>query len=104
MNKAVYQVTMSTDGKHTVTVTIEDPAGTRAALAWAQATHAQLLQQETEMDELLAEAEHELDGSPPKCVVHHVPMVRVQGQKGPFWSCHQKNADGSWCSYKPTDR
>ena len=33
---------MSTDGIHKVVVTIDDPGGTDAALAWAQATHYKL--------------------------------------------------------------
>jgi hypothetical protein len=37
----------------------------------------------------------------PICGIHSTPMVQVQGKHGPFWSCHEKNVDGSWCSYKP---
>ena len=33
-----------------------------------------------------------------------VPMVKVNGRRGPFWSCHEKNSDGSWCSYRPKER
>lgn len=28
-------------------------------------------------------------------------MKSRKGQYGDFWSCGQKNADGSWCKYKP---
>ena len=37
----------------------------------------------------------------PICAIHHVPMARVKGKYGYFWSCHERNADGSFCSYKP---
>src|SRR5205085_8898934 len=37
----------------------------------------------------------------PFCGVHSTPMTQVQGKHGPFWSCHQRNPDGSWCSFKP---
>jgi len=28
-------------------------------------------------------------------------MVKQRGKYGTFWSCHERNADGSFCSYKP---
>ena len=37
----------------------------------------------------------------PMCAIHHVAMVWQRGRRGFFWSCHQKNADGSFCSYRP---
>ncbi len=40
----------------------------------------------------------------PICGVHDLPMVWQKGKAGFFWSCHQKNSDGSWCSYKPDGR
>ena len=38
---------------------------------------------------------------PPTCAIHNKAMVSVNGKKGPFWSCHEKLQDGSWCPYKP---
>jgi hypothetical protein len=44
--------------------------------------------------------DRELGAEPPECAVHHTPMVWVEkGKRGPFWSCRQKNEDGSWCSF-----
>jgi hypothetical protein len=40
----------------------------------------------------------------PICEVHKLPMTLMHGRRGDFWSCHEKNADGSWCSYKPHGR
>ena len=95
MNRTTYEITMSTDGTHKVTVTVEDPGGIDAALAYAQGTYAKLMQPgRLSLAEPVGEA-------PPQCGVHRIAMVLVQGKKGPFWSCHQKNIDGSWCSYKP---
>jgi len=37
----------------------------------------------------------------PVCQWHKVPMVEVQGKRGPFWSCHQRNRDGSFCRFRP---
>lgn len=86
---------MSTDGTHNVTVTVEDPGDIDAALAYAQGTYAKLMS----ADKL--PRIRPTNDTPPECGVHHIAMVLVQGKKGPFWSCHQKNFDGSWCSYKP---
>jgi hypothetical protein len=82
-----------------VTVTIEDPAGTDAALAWAQATHAKLLRADRPSD---VPRDDSLEA--PECAIHHVAMVRVQGKLEPFWSCHQKNSDGSGCNYRPNQQ
>ena len=53
----------------------------------------------------IAEVENELLHQPgketPICGVHNVPMVEVKGKHGPFWSCHVRNEDGTFCSYKP---
>jgi len=88
---------MSTDGNHKVTVTIEDPGGTDAALAWAKATYAKLIRTNNAST---APSPEDVD-EPPICAVHQLPMARMNGRLGPFWSCHEKNLDGSWCSYKP---
>ena len=98
INKPIYQIEMSTDGVHKVTVTIEDPAGTDAALAWANATYAKLLRNGTLKP---PDAPFAPEDAAPQCAIHHQPMVKVQGKLGEFWSCHQKNADGSWCNYRP---
>lgn len=57
---------------------------------------------QTNLGRLLDQLKQELPETPPVCDVHKVPMVQVKGKSGSFfWSCHQKNADGTWCSYKP---
>jgi hypothetical protein len=43
------------------------------------------------------------DAEPPVCAIHMVPMVLMHGRRGDFWSCHEKNSDGSWCTYKPSE-
>src|SRR5712691_10892503 len=101
ISKSLYQIEMSTDGKHKVVIKIEDPAGTDAALAWARATYAKLLR-----DDDLAASQSQAkstesvidDDDPPMCGVHDVEMILVRGRKGPFWCCHEKNDDGSWCT------
>jgi len=102
MNKNTYQIEMSSRGDHKVTVVIEDPNGTDAALAWASATYAKLLRDagsdyhRSQIDNAVPEQ------LVPNCQIHHHPMVQVLGRHGSFWSCHQKNQDGSWCSYRPS--
>ncbi len=48
------------------------------------------------------EHEEDLEQEPPTCEVHQLPMVRVEGRRGAFWSCHQRMPDGSFCSYRPS--
>ena len=102
---------LSVDGKHSVSVQGDDPAAVTEALVWAKKTWGQLVRLPGKGLQPLTSGEGEGNdqtvGSPPDeeqppvCAVHDVPMVRVQGRKGAFWSCHQKNPDGSWCSFKP---
>ena len=37
----------------------------------------------------------------PVCAVHQKPMVLQQGNRGPFWSCHERNADRRRSAYRP---
>jgi len=43
----------------------------------------------------------------PICAVHHNPMVWREGNNAQtgrhyaFWACPEKNADGSFCKYRP---
>ena len=94
MNRTLYEVTMSTDGNHKVTVRIEDPGGIDAALAWAKATYAKLMNSQP------SPADGNGLEEAPVCAFHRIPMVHMSGRKGPFWSCHEKNLDGSWCNYR----
>lgn len=41
------------------------------------------------------------DESAPVCEFHQVPMTWQDSAYGRFWSCHRRNPDGSWCSYRP---
>ncbi len=100
ISQTTYQVTLSMNGNHTVTVTTDNQAETQLAIAWARATFDRLLGAYGNSVEQARNEEKSKEGSP-ICAVHQVPMVRVKGRRGGFWSCHQKNADGSWCTYKP---
>jgi hypothetical protein len=107
-------VNLSVDGKHSVSVQSDDPAAVTEGLIWAKKTWGQLVRLPGKSFQSPAsggaEKIHEAVGStptktePPVCPVHNLPMVRVEGRKGSFWSCHQKSPDGSWCSYKPDSR
>lgn len=48
----------------------------------------------------IAEPARQPDNAP-VCPFHDRPMILMQGRLGPFWSCHQKTEDGTWCDYKP---
>jgi hypothetical protein len=90
----------------------DDPAAVTEALVWAKKTHEQLGRlpikpfqplSNGDMDPLQQSARISSDSdTPPICAIHNLPMVKVQGKRGEFWSCHEKMADGSWCSYRPS--
>jgi hypothetical protein len=97
-------VNLSVEGKHSVSVQSDDPAAVTEALIWAKKTWGQLVRlpgkgvPSLTSDESVRSSD---DAEPPICAVHNLPMVKVQGKKGAFWSCHQKNEDQTWCTYKP---
>lgn len=37
----------------------------------------------------------------PICPGHQVEMIKRHGRNGDFWSCNQRNDDGTWCRYRP---
>ena len=98
------------DGKHSVSIESDDPAAVTEGLVWARKTWGQLvrlpgkgvqaLSEERLQQSDQAAASASDDEEHPICTIHNMSMVRVNGRKGPFWSCHEKLADGSWCSYK----
>ena len=97
-----FQVILSSDGKHTVIATTDQMPNSETALAWATATYDSLVKRYG----LKYEQYHKANGngnaeSVPMCGVHNTPMAKVNGKHGEFWSCHQRNADESYCSYKP---
>jgi hypothetical protein len=107
MSKVIYEVTFSDTNTHSVCVKSDDPLALQDALPLAKQLQAELSQ----------ESGHPESGTPapkqsplpsidvqsqaPQCGIHSTAMTQVQGKHGLFWSCHQKNFDGSWCSYRP---
>lgn len=97
MAQTTYQVTLSSIGAHGVTVTSDDPEAVKAALHWAKGIYDRL----PGLDQPKQEESQEEQGEAPICAVHRVPMVWQKGRRGFFWSCHERNADKSFCSYRP---
>jgi hypothetical protein len=103
MATITYQVTIGTGGKPTVSVTSDDPTAARDAIPWLAQTYATLLKDAKAVPSpatTLTVPSGETKESP-VCQIHGKRMIRMTGRKGPFWSCHEKMADGSWCSFKP---
>src|SRR5215210_6112596 len=104
MSKVIYEVTLSPDGKHCVSVKSDDPNSLKDALPLAMKIQEKLLQVEgsatspTPVNQ--PGPQPQAQPPAPLCGVHSTPMTQVQGKRGSFWSCHKKNLDGSWCSYK----
>ena len=119
MPNTKYQVNLCVDGKHSVSVQGDDPAAVTEGLLWAKKTWGQLVRLPGKSFQTLPQdgsgptdqaatpdGPHQDQASDPAeespiCAVHQVPLVRVNGRKGPFWSCHEKMTDGAWCMFKP---
>ena len=105
MANTTYQITLAVDGRHTVTVTTDDVADTTAALTCGRALYEALVKRYGVPEPSQAVSADAADGGrteAPMCAVHAVLMVRMQGKRGPFWSCHARMDDGNFCSYRPT--
>lgn len=101
MAQTTYQVILSTDGKHTVIVSSDDPVGIKAAGAWAKSAYAELVNRYgPKSAPKQAQPDEDQIEEAPICQVHQVPMIQVNGRKGPFWSCHERVGNG-WCTYRP---
>ena len=80
-----------------VDVAGDDPEAVKAALRWAKGICERL----EGLDQPKQEEGQQEERETPVCAVHNVPMVWQKGRRGFFWSCHERNADGSFCSYRP---
>lgn len=102
MAQTTYQVILSTDGKHTVIATTDDQVAVKSAFAWAKTTYERIVEHYGHKgQQRLGQPEQPADEAIPECAIHHVAMSRQAGKWGQFWSCHQRNADQSYCSYRP---
>jgi hypothetical protein len=107
MAHVTYRITLSVSGDHAVSVSGDDPVAVNDGLAWARGMYVKLKERSepTTPTPAAPQAVDHQDISPtpapPICAIHNVAMIRMHGQKGEFWSCHEKLEDGSWCPYKP---
>jgi hypothetical protein len=103
MAQVTYEVRLSLDGNHSVVVRSADPSQMQVAVAWAKATHAALSARYGDAPASEDEQQGEAPTEPPICGVHEIQMVRVEGKNGPFYSCHQRDDEGRFCTYRPTN-
>ena len=103
MTKTLYEVRLSVDGNHSVSVRGDDPTELGDALAWANGIYLKLRARAAEQQGEPIQDEDQEPGEPPVCPTHGEPMTWQKGRKGHFWSCHNRLEDGSWCSYKPAE-
>ncbi len=105
MSQAKYQITLSIDGNHAVSVSGDDPTAVKEGLAWARGIYLKLKERSAAPATRSETVHHEVSApapeEPPICAIHKLPMALMSGREGQFWSCHEKLQDGSWCPYKP---
>ncbi len=103
MAQTTYEVRLAMDGNHSVLVRSSDPTQMKVGISWAKATHAALSARYGDTSTGQDQAADELPAEPPICGVHDIPMVRVEGKNGPFFSCHERDEQGRFCSYRPSN-
>lgn len=107
MAQTTYQVILSSDGKNTVLVTSDDPAAIKVASGWAQATYDRLVSryglkhEQYQRNSQQGNGQQQGEEVAPVCAIHQVALAKVQGKRGEFWSCHEKDEKGEWCAYRP---
>jgi hypothetical protein len=94
MSQVRYQITLSVDGNHTVSVSGDDKEALKEGLVWAKGVYDKLAATKTS-----AASAQPQDSQ--MCAIHHSPMKWMVTGNGSFWSCHKKLDDGSYCPYKP---
>ncbi len=99
------QVILSTDGKHTIIVSGNTATEMVEAKKWATAAYDKMVKRYgLKHEQYTKPLNGQTNGNGhtvPSCAVHKTPMVRVDGKFGAFWSCRQRNDDGSFCKYRP---
>jgi hypothetical protein len=100
MSHFTYHVGIGVDGRPAVSVSSEDPLIPLKAIPWAKETYARLTMADAATPTATPKAEPNTE-HPPTCGVHGAPMTGVNGKRGFFRSCHTRDADGTWCSYRP---
>ena len=81
MAQTTYEVRVTGDGSSSVCVRSDDPTAIQEAIAWVQATAA------------------EVQVAPPRCALHQRLLVRDAGRSGPF-QCPAQDAKGGRCPYR----
>jgi hypothetical protein len=95
MGKTTYHIIACMNGTLSVVGETTDPDKTVRDIIGRVSNPAQVQIAEPVKDESVAPE------PTPVCAVHELPMAWQKGRAGFFWSCHQRNPDGRWCSYRP---
>ena len=103
MAQITYEVKLSLDGNHSVLVRSADPSQMKVAISWAKATYTALAARYADAPASQEHQKAELPAEPPICGVHDIPMVLVEGKNEPFYSCHERDDEGRYCSYRPVN-
>jgi len=83
MASTTFTIELRTDGRHVVTISDDDPVRIQEQLAHAKGIFLKLQDLVRQQPPTVAPSG---DDDPPICAIHQVPMVHMQGRKGPFWS------------------
>lgn len=100
-NTTNFQITLGS-GNCSVVVTTDRMELTAQTLAWATSTYDHLVERYGGAEPAgltKAKPSHEAEATP-VCPTHNTQMASVTGRRGPFFSCHQRNSDSTFCTQK----
>jgi hypothetical protein len=104
-----FELFLSTDGKNTVRVKSNTQKGRKAAMIYAKSVYERLVARYgTKAEQYTKTNGIQTDGKvAPTCGIHGQPMEwksgnsKATGKPYAFWACNTRNADGSFCNFKP---
>ena len=107
LESITFQLSQTVDGKPKVLILANDPYAITVELGSIKTppvyTAAPVTQLPTVVEQVGLDIQPPTQPTTaPMCGVHHTSMKLMHGKRGPFYSCHEKMLDGSWCSYRPS--
>jgi hypothetical protein len=97
-----FQLSQTADGKPKVLILADDPYAITVELGSLKTPPVYSAANPKEVAVVEQPSIPEERPDTPLCGIHNTPMTLVMKSKnGPFWSCHKRLDNGSWCSYRP---
>lgn len=107
LDTITFQLSQTADGKPKVLILANDPYAITVELGSIKTPPVYNAAQSAKSPTVVEQVNLDIQAptqptTAPICGVHHTPMNLMHGKRGPFYSCHERMPDGSWCNYRPS--